>query len=224
MSISEETLWDYRGVAFPALCHPLARWESIPSGTFPWALQSRAAVLIIFSFGWQNTNQLSHASASCRHNAAERELGLSADTKKRLLVLMPHLPQRICLIRDSATICRVKIRTIVSPKQLSLRVSFHPQPTPILLKSLPNGCWGPQAEPCVPSSDIALATFFLCGDLGTGSTCQPGKDVLVPELRANAETQSPDTLCWHNQHSWHSSRFLRKLSAEVQAQQYERAL
>lgn len=143
MSISEETLWDYRRVALPALCHPLARWESFPSGTFPWALQSRAAVLIIFSFGWPNTNQLSHASASCRHNAAERELGLSADTKRRFLVLMPHLPQRICLIQDRATICRVKIRTIVSPKQLFLLVSFHPQPTPILLKSLPNGCWPP---------------------------------------------------------------------------------
>lgn len=90
--ISEETLWDYSRVAFPALCHGLARRESFPPGTFPWALQSLAAVLIIFSLGWQNTNQLSHASASCRHNAAEREFGLSVDTKRRRLVLKPHLP------------------------------------------------------------------------------------------------------------------------------------
>lgn len=63
----------------------LARWESFPSGTFPWALLSLAANLIIFSLGWQNTNQLSHASASYRHNAAERKFGR--------LIRKPHLPQ-----------------------------------------------------------------------------------------------------------------------------------
>ena len=51
-----------------------------------------AAVLIIFSLGWQNTNQLSHASTSYRHNAAGREFGLCADTKRRCLVLR-HLLQ-----------------------------------------------------------------------------------------------------------------------------------
>lgn len=71
----------------------LARQESFPSGIFPWVLQNLTALLIMFSLGWQNTNQLSHASASCRHNAAERELGLSGDTKRRCPVLMPGLPR-----------------------------------------------------------------------------------------------------------------------------------
>lgn len=42
---------------------------------FPGALLSLAAVLIIFSLGWQNVHRLSHVSISFGLRAAGREFG-----------------------------------------------------------------------------------------------------------------------------------------------------